>query len=170
MELKWIGAIFVVTGCGLTGLMMALSIKKEYAALRAVVSAIGYMRRELSAKLTYLPDLCKNAAQQGNGCVSAFFSLLSKELEGQVAPDVRSCVDVALGKSEKLPEKVRGILLELGTTLGSFDVTQQLSALEGLQQDCEQTCRKLDMDRNIRMRNYQTLGLCAGAALAILLL
>lgn len=170
MNYKWIGAVFIITGCSFAGLLMALNVKRESEALKTLSSAFAFMIHELTCRLTCLPELCRKVSQTESGCVSRFFATLSQELDGQVAPDVSSCVCVAVSKTEKLPEKTKALLLEMGKSLGQFDLNEQVSALRLLQIECAESCAKVDADKAQRLRNYETLGLCAGAALAILLL
>lgn len=170
MTYKWIGAILIVLGSGCVGALMALNAKRELAALKELISALEYMANELSCRMTVLPDLCRKVSEKRTGCVSDFYAILASELEGQVAPNVESCVDVAVCKTLKLPEKVRGLLLQMGQTLGEFDLDGQIASIWALKKECEDLRERMEKDKTQRLRNYETLGLCAGAALAILLL
>ena len=60
------------------------------------------------------------------------------------------------------------ILLELGKNLGNFDMAGQLQGLEYARTLCRENLEKLMHNKESRLRSYQTLGLCAGAAIAIL--
>ena len=60
------------------------------------------------------------------------------------------------------------ILLDLSRNLGKFDMKGQLRALERARNMCSEVLKQLQMDKRERVRNYQTLGLCTGAAIAIL--
>ncbi len=74
----------------------------------------------------------------------------------------------ALGRSRELTGDVQKRLLQLGRCLGRYDLQGQLQGLEAVQRGCEEALTALGRDREARLRSYQTLGLCAGAALAIL--
>ena len=52
--------------------------------------------------------------------------------------------------------------------IGRFDLEGQLQGLESVRVYCRDQLDNLAKDRDVRLRSYQTLGLCAGAALAIL--
>ena len=60
------------------------------------------------------------------------------------------------------------ILSELGESLGRFDLPGQLKGLEAVRRKCLMELEALGRNRTERLRCYQTLGLCAGAALVIL--
>jgi hypothetical protein len=54
--------------------------------------------------------------------------------------------------------------------LGIFDLPGQLKGLEEAQQVCQRALEQLEKGQAARLRSYQTLALCAGAALTILFL
>lgn len=170
MEVKWIGAILVVAGCGSIGLAMAFNGKREILILRELICALEYMGCELEFRLPPLPELCMKTSKQCVGNVSAVFHNLGKELEAQIAPDVSCCMAAALQKGNHMPELCRAFLLSLGKTLGQFDLQGQQKGLSKLHKNCEQALQRLENNGKERLRSYQTLGLCAGAALAILLI
>lgn len=170
MTLKFIGAILVISGCGSIGFLMALRVKREIVALRRLLSALDYMACELEFRLTPLPELCKSVSNHSAGAVAAFFRLLGEEMERQVSPDAASCLTVALGKTPQIPAAAADILKELGRSLGAFDLQGQLKGLQAAQNACREKFAEFETTRVQRTRSYQTLGLCAGAALAILLI
>lgn len=77
-------------------------------------------------------------------------------------------MSAALERVGKLPTLTREELLLLGRTIGRFDMEGQLKGLESVRQECRRQVETLSYNRDTRLRSYQTLGLCAGAALAIL--
>ncbi len=170
MGVKWVGAILVVLGCGSFGCIMAISYRRKEALLGQFIRALEYMRCELSYRLTPLPQLCRNAANAVTGPVQVLFSRLAAELDAQVAPDAALCMDAALTEFPGLPADVLEQIHDLGQTLGQFDLPGQLHGLELCAQEARQKLSALRENRTNRLRSYQTLGLCAGAALAILLL
>lgn len=170
MSIKLIGAILVIAGCGSVGFLMAHNVRRETAALKQLLGALSYMAAELEYRMTPLPELCRKVCDQWDGCIGVFFRILAQELEGQVAPDAASCVAAALTKCRRMPEKAGQVLTELGRTLGELDLNGQIQGLEALKGTCTEMYRELEENRVQRLRSYETLGLCAGAALAILLL
>lgn len=168
MTLKWIGAIVIFVACAWCGYAIATSQKREEAILRQLRSALEHMEWELQYRMTPLPELCRVGAIQSQGELRKFWNLLSAELDSQVAPDVSRCIDVALAQSRKLPESVAELLQLLGKSLGKFDLYGQLSGFQAINTDCQRKIEKLCENKDTRLRSFQTLGLCAGAALAIL--
>ena len=62
------------------------------------------------------------------------------------------------------------MLLLLGSSLGRFDLAGQLKGLSAVKGQCALELQELRTDREPRLRSYRVLGLCAGAALVILLI
>lgn len=169
MYLKLIGAILILVGCGGYGIMMAMNHRREVAALHQLVQVMEAMICELEYRLTPLPELCRFGAQQTKGPLKAFFQSLAKAMDEQVSPDVGVCTIAALKITAGLPSFASSQLQAMGQTLGRFDLTGQLTCLERCKQSCMGQLEVMEHQQSQRLRSYQTLGFCAGAALAILL-
>ena len=170
MTIKLIGAFLVFAGCGGFGFAMAAAHRREERAFRQYIAALELMECELSCRLSPLPQLCRVASDSIGGCVGAFFLRLAQELEAQVSPEVPSCVRAALSGVPGVPQALEEHLSELGATLGRFDLPGQLRDLRSAAARADVHLQSLAENRDNRLRSYQTLGLCAGAALAILFL
>ena len=168
MILKLAGAVFVIAGCGGIGFRIAANHRREETNLRQLIGILNYMECELQYRLTPLPELCRQAAKEFGGSLGSVFAELGIEMESQVSPDLAACMSAAVGKSTKLTPIIREELLSLGRSVGRFDIEGQLKGLEAVRQDCRRQLEGLSCNRDARLRSYQTLGLCAGAALAIL--
>ena len=96
MILKIIGVILIIAGCGGCGFSMAAAYRNEENCLRQMLKALEYMSCELEYRQTELPQLCVNTARCISGPSAKLFSALAAELEQQVAPDARHCMDAAV--------------------------------------------------------------------------
>lgn len=170
MTLRWLGALLVVAGCGGFGFSMAMYYRKQEQTLRQLIKALDIFASELEFKLSPLPEICRTVSQTVGGCVGRIFTYLAAELDSQVCPNGACCMEAAVNTASDLPGSCRGYLLQLGKTLGRFDVAGQLSELSATKADCMEKLDKIRSEKDVRIRNYQTLGLCAGVALAILLI
>ena len=169
MNIKWIGAVAVFVGCGGFGFRMAAIHRRQEKELRDLVAALDILFNELRYRLSPLPELCSQVAASLPGKVGKAFGLLRDELERQIASDASYCVNAAVCRSDLSPV-VGNLFLDLGRTLGRFDLEGQLQGIEAVRQEASAALDKLVRDKDARLRSYQTLGLCAGAALAILLM
>ena len=168
MILKLIGAVFVVVGCGGIGFRIAANHRCEEKNLRQLIGILDYMECELQYRMTPLPELCRQASKEFSGLLGSIFKELSMQMDAQNSSDLKKCMFVALEKTGQLPPLTQEELLFLGKTIGRFDMEGQLKGLEAVRQDCRRQVEALSFNRESRLRSYQTLGLCAGAALAIL--
>jgi len=164
-----IGACCIVGGCASFGIAMAAASRREERQLAILLKSLEYMSCELNYRQTPLPVLCRDAAQGERGTVPDFFRELARELEKGEAPDVQVCVYEVLQRLEP-PSSLRRQLRELGATLGRFDLPGQLRGLEAAIASTGEALRRIRDGAPERRRSWQTLGLCAGAALAILFL
>lgn len=168
MSFKLIGFVMVILGCGGFGYRIARGYLKEERTLRELLSLLDFMECELQYRLTPLPDLCRQAAAQAKGTLRKAFSVLAEELEDQISPDVERCMSAMLEKTGDIPSVTYQMLELLGRSLGRFDIEGQLKGMEAVRQECRRCLEQLSQNKDVRLRSYQTLGLCAGAALAIL--
>ena len=168
MTTKWIGAAFILISCGGFGLGIAAGCRRRERLLRQLLMVLEALESELQYHLTPLPELARKAAGDCGGTLRDVFLNLARELDWQEKPDAVSCMRCAMDKCHDLPICVRRPLAQLGQTLGRFDLEGQLKGLKGVQEACRRELGKLENNRDERLRSYQTLGLCAGAALVIL--
>lgn len=170
MVIRWIGAALVLASGGGFGFTAALQHRRQEAALEELVRAIEFLASELNCRLTPLPELCMDVADQTNGAVSRVFLRLSEELDKQLSPDADICMQAALRSVKGIPDVARENLSYLGKNLGRFDLAGQLAGFESVKQTCLRDLAGLQSNRDSRLRSYQALGFCAGAALVILLI
>ena len=167
MTYQIVGAVLIVSGCGGFGISLAAAEKSREKIFRQLLSALQFMELELQYHLTPLPELLILAGKHSGGQIAAIFRGVSQELKEQVLPDVSSCMQKVLQQKET-DRPVRMILRQLGLGLGCFDLPGQLKGLQEAEESCLRELTKLEEGKSQRFRNYETLGFCAGIALAIL--
>ena len=170
MNIKVIGITFVVISCAAIGFLSASSYRKQIAMLRNFITVLEFMECELQFRMTPLPDLCRQAAAIAKSSVKEVLLALTYELESQISPDVEQCMYASLSKTKDVPREVGDMFSLLGTTLGRFDMDGQLKGLVSVRTESMRVLDALQMNQNERVRSYRTLGICAGAAIAILLI
>ncbi len=170
MTYKWIGAAFVIIGCSGFGFNMASAHRRNEKYLRQMIQILEDMKCLLQYKLMPLPELCRSSAGRIRGPMRTILLLFAEELERQVAPDAPSCMAVALENNQNMSSDIRYLFSLLGRSLGVYDLPGQLQGLDSVRKDCEIMLKNMECNRELRIRNYQTLGICAGVALAILFL
>jgi len=168
MSYRWVGAILVLCSCGGFGFSAAASYRREISILRQIVNMANVMTCELDCRLTPLPELCRKTGKLSGGIVRKVLYGLAEELDRQVSPDVPSCMRCALSTVDNIPRSAQRIFAALGNSLGQYDLPGQLNGLESVRLAADRSLQQLEQNKDSRQRSYQTLGLCAGAALVIL--
>ncbi len=168
MTPKLLGAVLIVVACGGMGFSFAAAHRKKEAMLRQLIAAVKLMICELQYRQTALPQLMEQCAGETAGCLRQVFMAMRQELERQIAPDADCCMAAVLTAAPGIPPVVLEKLQLLGRSLGRFDLSGQLSGLEAVAQLCQRELDGLLCNRDVRLRSYMTLGLCAGVALVIL--
>ena len=168
MVLKIVGAIFVIAGCGCVGFKTALNYRRDEKALEQLVSILDFMHCQLQYQLTPLPSLCRQVTTNFKYTPGSLFEELATQMELQSYDSIGQCMTAILYKKRTIPSITRAKLIQLGNSMGRFDLDGQLKGLDALRQDCMRILDDMRTNRDVRLRSYQTLGLCAGTALAIL--
>ena len=169
MMFRIVGAMLIVAGSAVLGWKATLLHRKEVAALKQLISALDYMECELQYRLTPLPILCCKTGDNCTGVVSNVFRELANELDNQIAPDAKLCMESALTKVKDLPATARQKMESLGMVLGRFDIEGQISDLHSVRSECIRLLERFTCDEDTRLRNYRTMAICAGIAIAIVL-
>lgn len=168
--MKLAGSCLVIFGCSLVGLYTAFTHKQQLALLKQLEHLLDTMRCELEYKLTPLPVLLRTAGIQAQGCLVRVFSDVANTLDSQIDPDVKTCFMSVLDRHNDIPSHVRSCLTELALTLGAYDLKGQLEGISYIQSLCREKRAELEDNRGDKMRTYRTLGVCTGAAIAVILL
>ncbi len=168
--MKLLGAVLIIVGCGGIGFSMCHTHRRLEQALEQLMRSLDWMVWELNCRMPPLNALCRGAAQVSKGSVRRVLDKLAQELDAQVTPDASSCMTAALAKVPNLPPQLTEHFQNLGTSLGHFDLQGQIAALESASMLCRRDLDELGRNRQLRLRNYQTLGICTGVALVILFL
>ena len=170
MSINGIGAILTVAGCSCFGFSMVHAYKREVRILKNLISALHFMENMLQFNLCPLPELCRKTGARAAGTVQEIFFNMARELDWQVEPDAYSCMHAALSKSQSVSSLTKSYFLRLGISLGQFDLAGQVRELAAIRSSCEQDLQQLTSNQESRLRSCQTLCICSGIALAILLI
>ncbi len=170
MNIRLIGALAVIIACGGFGLMLANAYRKQEKSLFFLQRMIGYIENDLSYRATALPDLLYEAGKLGSGCVQEVLVRLANALQSGEYTDAATAMEQILRSLPEVPDVLQNLFRQLGQSLGRFDIDGQLRELKAVSQNCTAVLDDMRLNRKMRIRNYQTLGLCAGLALAILLI
>ena len=149
--MKVLGAVLICVCCGWFGFSLSSAHKREERNLKQLIASLEYMQRE-------------------KGPVRDFWVAFKQELDQQLSAEVQPCLLAALDHTPKMTGITRECLLSIGKDLGKFDMDGQISALESSEIYCKERLENHCAGKDEQRRSYQTLGICAGAALVIILI
>lgn len=168
--MKALGAIMILISCGGIGFSIVAAHRRQEQALLQLIRMLEHMSCELQFRMISLPELCRSASEVCTGCVCDVLLQLGLELEAQITPDAATCMRAAIARHPGLPATVNKCMTQLGDTLGRFDLSGQLQGLKAVNNLAQYELEQLRRNQDVRLRSYQTLGLCAGTALVVLFL
>ncbi len=166
--MRILGALTVIIGCSLFGLVRALSLSKAERCIGAVIDSLQYMSSELKASSMPLPELITELAEVARPEVRGFYVNLNScmSLLGDESFENIWAGLVMRDKGLVLDEKQRKLLCKAGAFMGRFSVEEQAAALESCVQRLE-TEYKLAADKAREGKKlYPGLGLTAGFMIA----
>lgn len=168
--MKWLGCAFALCACGALGWSAARELKLRVEQLRAMMAALEEMERELSCRLTPMPELLAGLGERTPGAAGQFFARCAAGMEGLDGPFSRLWDEALAESGLSLAEEDRRVLAELGGTLGRYDAASQCSAIGQVRGRLAENLVCAAERRDRLGRVYGVLGLSAGAALVILLM
>ena len=170
--LKLLGVILLMLGAAGLSFGAVGQLKAQVASLRSLTGALEQMKRELSFRLTPMPELMERVAHQARAparylfahCRDHLWELGEKSFSQLWREALCGEPDLLLGERE------REVLTDLGEVLGRYDAAGQREALERAADELGRCLRRAEEDRDRLGRVYTVLGLGSGAMLVILLL
>lgn len=139
--------------------------------LRQILKVMELMQCEIQSRLTPTKELCEMAAGICRGGLRDVFQATAQRIELQTDGNVGEIMEAVLIRyGNLLPISCICRLRELGGILGAYEVQEQTQALEALSGRVSVSIEELRQGRAERCRSYEVMGVCAGCALAIILL
>ena len=139
--------------------------------LRQLQRVLEYMLCEIQGSLTPARQLCERAQSVCRGQLRELLRDCAAGIAAQEAADVGQIMEAALiRQAQDLPVSCVCHLRELGEVLGRYSCEEQVQALRALTVRVGDSIDRLQQGKADRCRSYEVLGVCAGCALAIILL
>ena len=170
MTIRIIGAIFIFVSCGAFGIRIAAGYRNSIKEMRQLIGILTMMESELAYRKLPLEPLCRSLSTKSTGYISVALLHLADALERNNEPDVAICIHYAMDKTKHMSELVKDGFQLLGATLGTLDADEQIKQLKFVKSECQDLLQTYIQTKQPHIQSCQTLGLCAGAAMAILLM
>ena len=166
--IRLIGAALIVLGAGSFGVAKSAQFYRQQRQLRAFLNALEILQCEMDYTLYPLPKLCRITAQRSDRVCAAFLTNYADLLESgafrtDAAREAFSRVRLAL------PPDAETAVLELFATLGRYDIDGEEKLLRLTRNRLKAALERGETEKRPMAKGYALLGLCTGAAVAILL-
>lgn len=139
--------------------------------LRQLLKVVELMRCEIQSRLTPTKELFEMASGICRGALRDVFQASAQRIELQTDSNVGQIMEAVLIRfGQLLPISCICRLRELGEILGAYEVQEQTQTLDALSGRLRASVEELRQGRAERCRSYEVMGVCAGCALAIILL
>ncbi len=170
--MRLVGIIAIVLSAGSVGFRIAGSLRRRCNMLRQLLTAFGVLKNEIAFCGTPLPQAFALMAVTVQDGPERVFSAIARQMEHRRWLTPHSAMEQALRDESELgqDEEVARLLLDLAAGLGKYDRDSQLQTLDRVTGELQSLLQTAEQERSIRSRTYKTLGICAGLAVAILLI
>lgn len=170
--LKTIGILLVVLGASGAGFSMALSVQRNVTVTQQLISSLEQMKNEMLYRKTPLPELMRVLSVTSKGPAAVFFCKVADDLFLRQEASVFAIVkkNLALMSATAFSPSVRHVLMNLGSGLGKYDLEGQTRAIDLALTRLRDILEQSMLEQRGRAKSYCTLGVCAGLAIAIMML
>lgn len=169
--IRTVGFICIVLGAGATGYCMAADVRRKEEQLQQLLMALTYMKGEIEFMLKPLGEVCFEIS---NRCTCKHlretFLSVSKSIGNAPGRPAGQQMRRALSGNVYLEYGTKEILFDLFSCLGRQDVYAQVRAIAAAERRVEASLEQLQREKTERKRSYRVLGLCAGLAIAVILI
>lgn len=170
--MKILGALSVIIGCGLFGLVQSRTLSRRERCLTELIDSLQYMISELKAELLPLPELIRTLSETAGNEVRKYYVNLFSALNALGEESFEHLWRTA-AESEAtlaLSGEQRQILSTAGAFMGKFSAGEQTAALESCISRLEAQ-RQLAFEKAREGKKlYPGLGLGAGLMLSVMFL
>lgn len=169
-ELRLAGAGMVLVSSGWMGLHAAVRLRRVHDRLRDLSAALGRMAGEVGYGGTPFRPLCQRAAEGCGGPTAAFFRQLAHGAAGTLPVGPGMTRAAARGAGLELPEAGLRTLERLFDRFGLGDRETQLDQFRLAREELDRQAEAMERKLGQQCRSDVLLGLCAGAAVLVLVL
>ena len=169
-EHRLLGAALILAASGWTGFWAALLLKRTERQMDELICALEQMACEIGCRRTAFAELCQTLAQGGTGETAAFFRCAGSLCAAHEQPACGIAAEACRSAGLRLPDDARRTLSRLIDGFGAYDAEAQLRQIAAAETELRRCRARLREQNENRCRSCRVTGLCAGAALAILVM
>lgn len=166
--MKLLGVVFILISSWSVGCRFSMTMRSRCDCAKEAIDALQVLRNELSFLGSPLPEAFRAVASSVKGQWGQVFLDMSARMEKDRWLTPATAAQKAL--VSVTDEPIGRIMQDLAGKLGSYDLEAQLHGIDRAVHEVNALLSGLVEEKRLRSRTYQTLSICAGAAIAILLI
>lgn len=170
MIFRLIGALVLCLGASGLGFSAAGSVRANVKTLQQLKLALEMMRCEISYTLTPASRICRIIQNSSRGDVKTLFEQLEAIYTSGVAKDGMWAEGLVHRTLHNVPAEVADAITELLCGFGQFGANEQLRLIDLNAAKVDAALARMEAEKKQRCRCYETLGICTGLAIAVLVL
>ncbi|WP_051534264.1 stage III sporulation protein SpoIIIAB [Desulfitibacter alkalitolerans] len=173
MIVKITGCILIIGACSYMGFSLGKQYSARFEQLRKLRSSLKMLETEINYSMNPLPEALFKVGSRISWPVGILYAytadLLAKNMGLPMEQVWRAGLN-RLAEESSLKTEELDVLDDFGIGLGGSDREEQLKNLHLVQEHLRIIELKAESDRNKYERMYKTLGVLAGAALALVII
>lgn len=158
----------IILGAGSFGIAKTAQFYRQQRQLRSFLNALEILKCEMEYTLYPLPKLCRITAERSDRICADFLRMYADSLDGGAC---RSAAAREAFNAVKcvLPQDAGMAVLDLFSALGRYEVDGETNLLKLTQHRLKAALERGEAEKRPMAKGYTILGVCTGAAVAILL-
>lgn len=171
MGMKILGAVLVTIASWMVGWSARQGLTRRLGLLRQFRLALELMQSEMELNMVSVPELFEAVGQHLGGVLGDFFMGTGVQMAAVRGRPPITAMKLQLEQQASPFEKEEeGLLLELSTALGRYDLDGQARALELYKRQVDQLIAEAEVSKKQKAKAWMTASLCTGLALVVILL
>lgn len=149
---------------------MAGNVHKTQKVYRDALRATSFMKSEIECYLTPLHDIYEQLSHILPKPLGALFRVLNEHARRSLG--LQPAVHFTRARHQMkpmLPQELTQIFAEMFDLLGRQDAVAQIRAISMAEERLNEALLRISSEKKERCRTYETIGICAGIALVIIL-
>jgi stage III sporulation protein AB len=168
---KFLGALLVTAASMMSGWAARQGLRQRLSQLRQLRLALELMQGELELHMPAVAQLFETVGNRLEGGLGAFFLGTAVQMTAVTGRPPKTAMKLQLEEQNlNLGDEEKAMLLELGGTLGRYDLEGQARTLELYKRRLDERIEAESQTFRQRSKAWMTASVCTGLMLVVLML
>jgi len=165
---KILGISFIALSSAAVGFQMSAMLRKRCALMRELDNLLQLLEQEIVTCGTPLPHAFALLSASTDGIWENVFSGIAKEMDKNRWATPHEAAQIVLNQVHD--RDISEIMLPMMKKMGKYNIEAQTQGIESARRQLRMILQELEQERKMKSKTFQTLGICTGLAVAILLI